>query len=197
MQWLGWQMPVLFITHPDVRMDPGRDVRRWTLSSHGVARMRTFVASEAASAVGEVWASPETKAFEAAGLLAARHDLPVHVHADLGENDRSATGFVPPDEFDKLANAFFAHPDQSVRGWETAVDAQARIRRAVTSLCSERKINGDLAIVAHGGVGALLLADFLGVPISRDLDQPSQGHYWAFDPETLRVIHGWTPIAPP
>jgi broad specificity phosphatase PhoE len=190
-------MAVLFITHPHVQIDAGGDVRRWRLSDHGVAQMRTFVASNVVSGVSEVWASAETKAIEAAGLLAARHGLPVHVEVDLGENDRSATGFVPQHEFEKLANAFFAQPDQSVRGWETASSAQARIRRAVTSLLSARRSDGDVAIVAHGGVGTLLLCDLLGVPASRERDQPSQGHFWSFDPQTLRVIHGWTPIAPP
>jgi len=190
-------MRVLFITHPEVEIDPAKDVRRWRLSERGVDRMRTFVASDAVANVGEVWASAETKAVEAAELLAARNSLPVHVETDLGENDRTATGFVPPDEFEKLADAFFANPDQSVRGWETARSAQARIRRTVTRLVGARGAVGDLAIVAHGGVGTLLLCDLLGVPISRDRDQPAQGHFWSFDPATLQVIHGWTPIAPP
>src|ERR1700677_1763952 len=99
-------MRVLFITHPEGEIDPAKDVRRWRLSERGVDRMRTFVASDAVANVGEVWASAETKAVEAAELLAARNSLPVHVETDLGENDRTATGFVPPDEFEKLADAF-------------------------------------------------------------------------------------------
>lgn len=36
------------------------------------------------------------------------------------ENDRSSTGFLPPEEFEVVADAFFAQPGVSVRGWETA-----------------------------------------------------------------------------
>ncbi|MFC0389117.1 histidine phosphatase family protein [Muricoccus vinaceus] len=45
---------------------------------------------------------------------------------------------------------------------------------------------GDIAIVSHGGVGALLLCHLKGVPISRAEDQPGAGGgcVYSFDPET-------------
>lgn len=190
-------MALLFVTHPEVVIDPGTPVPRWRLSAHGIARMRAFAASRAAARVGEVWASTETKAIEAAGLLAARFGLPVRVHPGLGENDRRATGFLPPDEFEPLVDAFFANPLASVRGWEPAGAAQARVATTVAAiLCEPRSHQGDVAVVAHGAVGALLLSQFLQRPISRDDDQPSQGHYWSFDPRTQQVLHGWRAIAP-
>ncbi len=189
-------MAVLFISHPEVEIDPKVPVARWRLSDRGVARMRAFVASPAVADVGEVWASTEAKAIEAAGLLAARFGLPVHVDPRLGENDRTATGFLPPAEFETVADAFFANPDESVRGWETAAAAQARVRAAVASILAGRRGAGDLAIVAHGAVGTLLYCALRGVPISRAFDQPFQGHVCSFDAETLAPIHGWTPIAP-
>ena len=56
---------------------------------------------------------------------------------------------------------------------------------------------GDLAIVAHGGVGALLLCALLDEPISRTRDQPptaSGGFRFAFDAATRRVVAGWERI---
>lgn len=190
-------MRALFITHPNVQIDKDLAVPRWRLSDHGIARMRAFVASPSVSNVTEVWASTEAKAIEAAGLLAARFGLPVHVHAGLSENDRSATGFLPPAEFEAVADAFFAAPFESIRGWETAMTAQLRVAEAVNAILSARSRSGDLAIVAHGAVGTLLLCQYLGVPISRTKDQPFQGHYWSFDPATREVLHEWKPIAPP
>lgn len=35
---------------------------------------------------------------------------------DLGENDRSATGYLAKEEFEETSDAFFAHPQESVRG---------------------------------------------------------------------------------
>jgi len=54
----------------------------------------------------------------------------------------------------------------------------------------------DIAIVAHGAVGTLLLCQLSGIPISRAYDQPYQGHYWACDMESRNVLHGWREIAP-
>ena len=189
-------MAIIFITHPEVVIDPDADITRWRLSDRGVERMRMFVASDVAASIDEVWSSTETKAIEAAGLLAARFGLPVHVDPDLGENDRSATGFVPPEEFERLADQFFASPALSVRGWETALAAQARVAAAVRRISCGRSGAGDLAIVAHGGVGTLLLCQLLGAPISRAKDQPHQGHYWIFESTTGQIVHEWKAIAP-
>ena len=61
---------------------------------------------------------------------------------DLGENDRSATGYLPGREFEATVDAFFAQPQTSVRGWESAVDAQARIIRAIDRIVSQ--VAGDV-----------------------------------------------------
>lgn len=184
-----------FITHPEVVIDPDVPVPRWHLSDKGIQRMRTFAGSADMRDLTAVWASNETKAIEAAGILAARAGLPVGVHPGLHENDRSATGFLPPAEFQRVADQFFAAPGESVRGWERAADAQARVVAAVDDIL-KRHSGGDIAFVAHGGVGTLLLSHMLGAPISRTADQPFEGHYWAFDIVTRRVRHAWQPIAP-
>ena len=142
-----------------------------------------------------MWTSNETKAIEAARILAARCDLPVLIEPDLHENDRSATGFLPPDEFEQIADEFFRIPRASVQGWERAIDAQDRIAAAIDRILASSP-PGDVALVAHGAVGALLLCRYLGAPISREHDQPFQGHAWSFDRESRKVLHRWRPIAP-
>lgn len=189
-------MAALFITHPDVVVAPDVPVARWRLSDIGVARMRSFVGSEAVQSVRQVWSSTEAKAIEAAGLLAARFGVAVQVDSELGENDRTSTGFLPPAEFEAAADEFFARPSESMRGWETALDAQARISRAVERILNQYPSRGDVAIMAHGAVGTLLMCAFLDQPISRDRDQPFQGHFWSFDPSTRKVLHRWRSIAP-
>jgi broad specificity phosphatase PhoE len=184
-----------FISHPEVVVDAAVPVPKWHLSDHGISRMRTFAASLEVADLSAVWASPETKAIEAAGILAAHFGLPVHVHNRLHENDRSATGFLAPPEFESVANAFFAHPHENVRGWEKAIDAQRRVSDAVSEIIRSWT-EGNIALVAHGGVGTLLLCQFLGVPIDRALDQPFQGHYWVFDIASRRVLEQWKPLAP-
>ena len=101
--------------------------------------------------------------------------MPFSVVAELHENDRSATGYLPPEQFEAVADRFFAEPETSVLGWERAVDAQARIVACVRGIVERDATAGDIVIAAHGGVGALLLAHLLGEPISRRLDQPGSG----------------------
>ncbi|WP_370677539.1 histidine phosphatase family protein [Pleomorphomonas sp. PLEO] len=186
---------VFFITHPEVVVDPGRLVPRWHLADRGIARMRAFAASPEMQAVTSIWSSDETKAMEAAGILSTTLNLPSRIHPDLHENDRGATSFLPPAEFEDLAHQFFATPNASVRGWERAIDAQQRVRAAFEAIIAE-ETKGDIAIVAHGGVGTLLLCHLLGTPITRAHDQPFQGHYWAYAPENQILLHPWRPIAP-
>jgi broad specificity phosphatase PhoE len=187
---------LIFITHPEVTVDPNVPVERWGLSAAGIARMRRFAAGPVVAGVTAVWSSTEVKAIEAAGMLVSTLGLEVRQDPLLGENGRRATGFLPPAEFEKVAYAFFANPQQSVRGWERAVDAQQRIRRAVDRIAIGHGA-GDLAVVSHGAVGTLLRCSYLGIPIDRSEDQPHQGHYWTATLPDMAVECGWLPIAPP
>lgn len=186
---------LIFITHPEVVIDPAIPVPAWPLSKAGRARMRAFASGPVCQAVSAIWASPETKAQEAAAILAAARGLPVNTDRELAENNRTATGYLPAEEFESTANQFFAFPEDSIRGWERAIDAQARIRAAVTSLAREHEGPGDIAIVSHGAVGTLLSCAWRGIPISRRWDQPTQGHYWVADLSDLVPQHGWMPIS--
>jgi len=182
---------VFFITHPEVAIDPAVPVPDWTLSERGFARMQRLLDQPWTAGIRHIASSAERKARDAAGILAGHLGLPVRVVAELGENDRSATGYLPRAEFEAMADAFFAHPERSVRGWERAVDAQARIIRAVEAALAGSE--GDAVILAHGAVGALLLCHLSGKPISRAADQPGDGggNLFVFGREDWRLISGW------
>lgn len=185
---------LLVITHPEVTVDPAIPVTDWSLSALGRQRAHVFSASRAFAAVTQIWTSAERKALETSDILASVRALPVSIESRLGENDRSATGFLPPQEFEAAADAFFSHPDARFRGWETAVDAQIRIRQAVSEI-AQTHTEGDLAVVTHGAVGTLLWCALSGHPINRLYDQPSQGHFWQAELPALAVSTGWLPIA--
>ena len=187
-------MRVYVVSHPEVAVDPAVPVPSWGLSAAGRARLVHLLAQPWAATLSRVVSSTETKAVQTAEALAAPLGLPVVLDERLGENDRSSTGFLPPARFEALADEFFARPDSSVSGWETARDAQRRISAAVARAVAGAV--GDLAVVSHGGVGTLLLCDLLGVPIDRRHDQPGQGSWYVFDPVTRRVPHGWRRLAP-
>ena len=133
--------------------------------------------------VTSVYCSTEQKAIDGAAILAKHLNLQVQEVEDLGENDRSATGFLPPPEFEQVANDFFARPTESVRGWERAVDAQNRIVSAVAAIAATDSTRGSIAIVSHGAVGTLLYCWLTQSPISRQWDQPPNGggNFYAFE----------------
>ncbi|MEP9354949.1 histidine phosphatase family protein [Xanthobacter sp. KR7-65] len=187
---------LLYLTHPQVQVDPAVPVPLWGLSQVGRDRTRAFAARLDRLRVGRVVASAETKAQETAALLAAVLSLPIEVREEMGENDRSATGYLPEAEFQQMADAFFACPSESVRGWERAVDAQARIVRAVESVLAEAdgKQRGTVLFVGHGGVGTLLLCHLAGYAISRAYDQPPVGGGCWFASAPGRRPDRWRPM---
>lgn len=188
---------VYFVTHPDVLINPALAVADWPLSPRGRERMINALALSWVGDIRAVWCSKEQKARDGAGILAGHLGLLVTELAELGENDRSATGYLPRTEFEALADLFFAHPEESVRGWERAIDAQRRIVAAVGhALAVSAGGGGNIVIVSHGGVGTLLLCHLRGDAIGRQHDQPPSngGNYYAFDAETRRLHHGWRPI---
>ncbi len=185
---------LIFITHPDVEVDPKKEITDWGLSEEGRRRATVFARSKVLASASHVWSSAERKARETAAILSEPKNLPVTVDPRLGENDRSATGFLPPPAFEAAADAFFADPKTSFWGWERAADAQARIEVAVHRIVAGHE-GRDLAIVSHGAVGTLLWCSLRGVPIDRSHDQPSQGHYWTADMTTLCPDAGWQAIA--
>ncbi len=189
---------VWLITHPEVLIDPDKPVPEWSLSEKGIERMNAFCSRPELVAITAIYSSAETKAVEGAAILAKHLGLTAQVDSLLHENDRTSTGFLPPPEFQKMADRFFANPDASVEGWERAVDAQSRIVDAVRRLAAAHDGAGDLAIVAHGGVGALLMAALKELPISRQLDQPGGGggNFFVFDCPGFTLRGDWADIVP-
>ncbi len=185
-----------FISHPNVLIDPAVPVPDWPLSPIGRARMRAGLGQPWMPEIASVYCSTERKAVDAAEILAQHLSLPVVKRHDLGENDRSATGFLPPAEFEAVASEFFSRPTESVRGWERAVDAQSRMLRAMEAISCAGSASGAIAVVSHGAVGTLLHCSLAGHPISRRWDQPANGggNYFAFEWAPRRVLGWWQAI---
>lgn len=190
-------MQLIFLSHPQVIVDRAVPVERWCLSPLGRATLQCFLERGIWPAPDIIWSSMEDKAQETAELLVAQFSCAVKSDIRLGENDRSATGFLPVAEFEHVADQFFAQPDCSVRGWESAADAQARICAVMNEIIAEsaKAQHKTVLICGHGATGTLLYCALTGVPISRDYDQPSQGHYWCYDTVRKQMLHHWRNIA--
>jgi broad specificity phosphatase PhoE len=183
-----------YLTHPEVVIDPAVPVPDWGLSDRGRARVAAVAARGWPQGTLRILASAERKARETAELLAAPLGLQVELRPAQGEIDRSATGYVPHDRHEALADRFFARPDESAEGWETASAAAARVRADLQAILADHR-GGDLLIVGHGGVGTLLYCHFAGLAPARAHDQPAGGGcVFAVDLASGRPLHPWRRI---
>lgn len=171
-------------------------VTEWTLSEVGRKRMQAALNQPWIQSLDTLYSSTEVKAIEGAEILSTHLGLPFEKIKDLGENDRSSTGYLPSSEFEIVADEFFARPGESIRGWESAEHAQERVANALNSIEAKCKTNSTIAIVSHGAVGALLLCRLGGWKISRKYDQPGTGggNYYLFNTKNFEIIHSWKPI---
>ena len=184
---------IRYITHPEVTIDPEVPVVEWGLSRVGSERARVMLDQPWVRRIDRVVSSEEVKALQFSEVIARHRRLRVEVRPATGENDRTSTGYLPPAEFEELADAFFASPTRSVRRWETAVDAQTRIVTELADLLDSPS-DGEVVVVGHGGVGTLWLCWLAEQPIHRRHDQDGQGRYFTIRGGTRQIVHTWRPI---
>jgi broad specificity phosphatase PhoE len=188
---------VRYLTHPQVHIDSAVPVPSWGLNAVGRSRVQALVTAGWLQGTTQVIASAEAKALETARPIAAALGVRLEVRDGMHENDRSATGFLPASEFERVADEFFAHPHKSTRGWERATDAQIRIVREVEIVLG-RCHEGHVLFVGHGAVGTLLYCHYSKVEINRAYDQPrGGGHYFTMRRSRHEVLHSWRRMEDP
>lgn len=190
-------MRALYVSHPQVRMDPNVPVPLWGLSAEGRQRAERFARSGAVPAGAMIFSSRERKAQELAEILAAVAGTLVLTDHLMGENDRSATGFLPPALFEAAADRFFAEPHASIDGWERAIDAQRRIVATVRTALGSVPAETAAIFCGHGAVGTLLKCHVAERPIERSQDQgrtggTGGGNCFVFDLDTPELHCDWT-----
>jgi len=189
-------MTALYLTHPQVRMDANVPVPLWGLSAEGRMRAESFAARRIIPAGAFVFSSRETKALELAEIVAAEAGTPVLADHLMGENDRSATGFLPPALFEETADKFFGEPERSVDGWERAIDAQTRIVETVRTALESVPPGVPVIFCGHGAVGTLLKCHLGQRTIARSEDQSRHankggGNVFLFDPKRGALKSEW------
>lgn len=177
-------------------MDANVPVPLWGLSPAGRERAEVFAARGVVPENAMIFSSRETKAMELADIIAAPIGALVLSDHLMGENDRSATGFLPPVLFEETADAFFAEPETSITGWERAIDAQRRIVATVTTALASAPPGIPVVFCGHGAVGTLLKCHVAGRSIARSEDQSRHGHSgggncFAFELDPARLAAEW------
>ena len=184
---------IYYISHPEVFIDPGVLVPQWALSQTGLTRVGKLLQQPWIKTIGSVYSSTERKAIMLGERIAEHCGLALRQTAELSEVDRSSTGYLPPGEHEALVAELFAHPKESIRGWERAMDAQERTVRAVEQI-RHNAPSRSIAIAAHGAVGSFLISHLNGIPITRAEDQHGLGNYFVTDRTSGGLVQGWRPM---
>jgi broad specificity phosphatase PhoE len=187
---------VYFITHPEVVIDPAVPVPQWSLSERGRERMHALLQRPWVGRLEAIFSSTEKKAVDGAEILSRATGVAFRQMDALGENDRSSTGYLPKAEFETVVDEFFARPQESVRGWERAIDVQRRVVGALTRAAHGAAGSGPVAVVSHGGAGALLMCHLKRVAISRAEEQlgTTGGCYMVLRMPEALLVEPWTLI---
>ncbi|MGE0283025.1 MAG: histidine phosphatase family protein [Rhizobiaceae bacterium] len=184
-----------YLTHPQVQIDPQISIPDWSLSAIGRQRIVNALEKPWLKTIRRIVSSEERKAVETADIIGWATGIQIEIRPLMGENDRSSTGFLPPDQFEAAADEFFEHPARSWNGWEPADDAQARIVEAVGEVLVDHPDDQPILFVGHGAVGTLLKCRIADRPISRTHDQSAGGgNLFAFRLHERKLLRDWTPV---
>lgn len=183
----------LYVTHPQVAVDPDVPTPRWGLNALGLQRAQQFAEHPLVVPVRRIVSSHETKAVDLANALAAQ-GANVDQSADFGEARRS--GFMDREVFEAALDAFYAAPALAVGGWETALNAQARIYAAVETALARQDPAEPIIFTGHGTVGTLLKCRLGGRTIARSEDQrrmadPGGGNVFVFRLSDRQLLTDW------
>ncbi|MEO0931823.1 MAG: hypothetical protein AAFY14_14440, partial [Pseudomonadota bacterium] len=99
----GLQSGVLvrYLSHPQVCVDPSKDLRCWSLNETGHARVAALCRSNVLQGTTRIVSSLETKALQTAKPLADALGCWLEFREQTHENDRTATGNLPAAQFEE------------------------------------------------------------------------------------------------
>lgn len=152
-------MTTLFlITHAHTRQQPNVDAATWSLSETGLAQAQILGQQPFWDGVDRIVLSSEPKTRLTVEAVLRRRSLPVIVDPRFDELRRTAEWTY--DYAARVADVF-AHPDQSIGGWEAATHALSRFEAGIVAL--RHQFAGEtLALVGHGLTLSLYRAHLLG-----------------------------------
>ena len=150
-------MRIYLITHAHTQQLQTTDAWLWQLSSRGAGQAVALAAASFWGVVTAIFCSGEPKTGLTVAPLLRERPLPVYSDARFDEVHRSGWS----EDYAGSVQAFFAEPEQSPPGWETAAAAQARFLAGIDELI-DRHPAETVALVGHGLTLSLYRAWLLG-----------------------------------
>src|SRR5688500_8810934 len=149
---------LILIKHASPFVVPGTPPEEWKLSDKGKDSCVPLAEALREHQPAVIIASDEPKAQETAQLVGAHLNVAMETAPDLHEHDRSNVPHMRSGEFISHIELFFRRPDELVLGRESADDVLSRIEKAIDGVIA-RHTSGNVAIVTHGTVLALFVAE--------------------------------------
>jgi broad specificity phosphatase PhoE len=181
---------LIFVTHPDVDVDPSRPRSEWTLSTKGFEELQNLIAKDFWGNIKSIFCSKEFKASQVAEKIAEVHNLKVIKIDGLEEINRESTGFLPEEKYRLAIEDFYIHPADSYKGWETAYEATERIKECVNRLVKESE-DSYFVIIGHGMIGSCLSCWIKGIDPTFNEDNGISSSYITIDWDNKKIIHDW------
>ena len=148
---------------------------RWQLSPEGRSRCERLAELLAIHRPTTLVTSTEPKAIETGQIVGERLGVPVETAANLHEHERPGTDTGTLEQFQAKVARLLEHPGELIFGAETGDEARERFSAAVDGVM-EGHPAGNVAIVCHGTVMTLFLANATGidpVPFWKGLGLPA------------------------
>ena len=166
---------LILVKHASPKVDPNVPPELWSLSDEGRGRCAALAQALIPYSPAVIVSSSEPKAQETAELIARELGVETKEGTDLYEHERTNVPHMPGREFISMMELLFRRPGELVLGDETADEAADRFEQAVGQVLAAYP-DGNVAIVSHGTVIALMLARQgagRGFQIWREMGLPS------------------------
>lgn len=153
---------LILVRHSLPEILPGIPASSWRLSPEGERRCLLLAQRITAYHPGVVVSSHEIKAVETARWVADRVRQPVQILDGLEEHHREKVAFSGQLDFKKRVKQFFEHPGELVFGSETALQAEERFSKTLSTVIDHNP-SKSLVVVTHGTVISLFIWRRIGV----------------------------------
>lgn len=150
-------MQLYLVRHAGVTARPGQPAPGWHLSTEGRAAAEALADEPYWAGLPALHSSPEAKAVGTAQRIAARHGLPIRIEQDLREVENRVW---VNQGYREQARRYLE--GDAVHGWEPREVALGRVRACIDGIVARHREQA-IAVVSHGLVLTLYLADLLGL----------------------------------
>ena len=181
---------LIYVTHPTFELDKSKLPHEWELSENGLKQAKLLVEMPFWKEVNVIYSSIEPKATQVAKIASEKYNIPWFKEKDLGEANRTATPFLPMEEYMDAVQQAYNNPDSNINGWESH---HQMMKRNAIILEKIKKNNPDktIVIVGHGGAGTTVKCTIKSIEPNFTEDPKQTGCIFIADLDTNTIIQDW------